>query len=534
MEAEKRFEVVIMAALDYIKDRRIITLIVVVVILACLDGVYGIHFGIEFVGGTQIPVALTQPVNVTAMTDLINALNQRLSTFGLQQVTIEGIGDSEVYITIPSAKQSQINQTLNIIEAQGRFDGIVNGRQALNGSGILKGSIGAVPPQTYNQTVTWQVDFFVTQTAVKQFADAAFGQANKPLYLYLDRPTSAVILMNYSQLGLGTSAGPSTALKAMNAALLYGNQTIPLVTVTNGNSSIQAAQSFFSTNKGKYATVYASANVNQSLIQYIRSLNYTVKLQSASNMTPAYENVSYNATYINTWPVVGLISAPLLAPSVTTGNVSDSYQISGTAPLSVPAQDRLAYAQNETKNIASVLSGGALPVSIIPGTPSTIPPTLGSHFLYISGIAGLIAVVFVSIFITIRYRKAFLVAPILLTTLMELFIIVSIIGLVGTIDLAAVAGMIAVIGTGVDAQVIITDEIIARKTDTSAKMLLGNAFYIVWTDAALLVIAMLPLFLSTSLVTVIGFSEATIFGALLSVFITRPAYGAIISKRYAQ
>ena len=44
---------------------------------------------------------------------------------------------------------------------------------------------------------------------------------------------------------------------------------------------------------------------------------------------------------------------------------------------------------------------------------------------------------------------------------------------------------------------------------------------------------MLPLFFSTSLVSVIGFAEATIIGALLSVLITRPAYGAILSKRYA-
>ncbi len=140
----------------------------------------------------------------------------------------------------------------------------------------------------------------------------------------------------------------------------------------------------------------------------------------------------------------------------------------------------------------------------------------------------------VSVFIVIRYRKIFLVAPILLTTLLELFIIVSIIGLVGTIDLAAVAGMIAVVGTGVDAQIIITDEMLGRCGDnTSAKSVLGNAFYIIWTDAALLVIAMLPLFFSTSLVTVVGFSESTIIGALLGVLVTRPAYSAILSRHYS-
>jgi len=86
----------------------------------------------------------------------------------------------------------------------------------------------------------------------------------------------------------------------------------------------------------------------------------------------------------------------------------------------------------------------------------------------------------------------------------------------------------------VDAQIIITDEMLSKKRETtSAKTLLNNAFYIVWADAIMLVIAMLPLFFSTSLVSVIGFSESTIIGALLGVMITRPAYSAIISRHYA-
>jgi preprotein translocase subunit SecD len=518
--------------LSYLRDRRIITLVIVVVFLLALDTYYGLHFGIEFIGGTQIPVTLTHGVNVTAMSALITALQQRLSTFGLEEVTIEGVGNSQLYITIPTASTAQVNQTVSIISAQGRFDGIVNGRGALNGTGILKGSIGEVPPVQYNGTVQWQVDFFITQAAEKPFAQAVFGQANKPLYMFLDRPEQAAILINQSWLAQGTHISQGVALKDMQDALAFGNQTIPVVPVSASNSSIISAKSYFASNKN-YKLVLASSNIDQSLVAYLRSLNYTVRLESRANMTPNYINVTFNQTQIDSWPMIGLISSPILAASITNGNVSSSYQVSGVAPVTLPINQRLAYATNQSKTIASVLSGGALPVAVIPGAPTTIPPTLGSKFLYVSAIAGAAAVLAVSIFITIRYRKLFLVAPILLTTVMELFIIVSIIGLVGTIDLAAVAGMIAVIGTGVDAQIIITDEIIAKKVDLSANSLLGKAFYIVWTDAALLVIAMIPLFLSTSLVDVIGFSEATIFGALLSVFITRPAYGAIVSKRYA-
>jgi preprotein translocase subunit SecD len=520
----------------YIKDRRIWPLIVIVVALALLDLHYGIHFGIEFVGGTQIPITLEHPVNVTAMSALISALQQRVSTFGLKQITVEGVGDSHVYLTIPSVSPGEINQTIAIIESQGTFDGVVNGKDAVNGSGILKGSIGQLQPVQSNGSTEWQVTFFISQNAADHFAKSVFGQANQPLYMFLDRPSSTVLLLNYSVLG-NTSLGlsPPESLAAIQSALRLGtNQSIPVMTVTPSNSSIGAAEKFFLANSGKYKSVIASANINGSLISFLKQNNYTVKLESRKNMTPTFSRLTVNQTVLESWPIVGLLSAPVLNPSITNGSTGDSYEISGAAPSTLSKDQQLLFADNQTKTIASILNGGALPVAIIAGTPTTIPPTLGQRFLYISGVTGLIAIAFVSLFIMLRYRKIFLIAPILITTFMELFIIISIVGLVGTLDLAAVAGMIAVVGTGVDSQIIITDEMLSRTGENaSAKTVLGDAFYIIWADAALIVIAMLPLFFSTSLVTVVGFSESTIIGALLGVLITRPAYSAILSRHYS-
>ena len=169
---------------NYLKDRRIITLIAIMALLAILDLHYGLHFGIEFKGGTQIPLALDHPVNATAMSALISSLSQRLDTFGLRQVTIEGIGNSEVYVVIPSTTQSSINSTISIISSQGRFDGIVAGKEALNGSSILKGSIGTSPPTEVNGTAEWVVTFYVTSSAAASFAKTVFGQANQPLYMF--------------------------------------------------------------------------------------------------------------------------------------------------------------------------------------------------------------------------------------------------------------------------------------------------------------------------------------------------------------
>ncbi|MGC8478917.1 MAG: hypothetical protein ACP5NE_03255 [Candidatus Micrarchaeia archaeon] len=525
-------------AKSYLKDRKIIVLILIFIALASLDAyvqIYkgGLHFGIEFVGGTQITITLEHGVNATEMSSIISTLAQRVSTFGLRQVTVEGIGNSTIYVIVPSSNSSDINQTVSIIESQGNFQGVVNGREAINGSGILKGSIGQVPPQMANNTVSWTVTFFITDAAAKMFSKAVFGQGNKPLYMFLDRPSSAIMLLNGSELGNTSLAlSPSQELAIMQSTLALGNRTIPVIAVYNTNSSISGAEAVLKKDAGIYKEVIAESNLNRSLLEFAKSYNYTLKLESRANMTPQFTS-SLNGTIIQSWQAVGLLSAPILNPSITNGSLGSSYEISGVAPSKLPKSQQIAYAKTETKTIASILSGGALPVSIIVSSHEQIPPTLAKHSLRTSAIILTVAVVAIAIFITLRYRKAFLILPILITTLMELFIIVSIIGLIGTIDLSAVAGMIAVVGTGVDAQIIITDEVLARKgVQATAKMLLGNAFYIVWADALLLVIAMLPLFFSTSLVEVIGFSESTIIGALLGVLITRPAYGAIIERHY--
>ena len=523
-----------MSALSYLKDKRILAMVLIVVALGALDVVYGIHFGIEFVGGTEIPITLQHPVNVTAMGALISTLQQRVSTFGLKQVTVEGIGDTNVYVTIPTVSANEVNQTIGIIDSQGVFQAVVNGKEALNGTGILKGSIGQVPPQVSNGTVDWQVDFFITQTAANRFSKVVFGQGNQPEYLFLDRPAGAIVLINSSQLA-NSSVSAQTGMAAAKRALAFGSSTIPVITVSPSQSSIVSAENAIIQYGTKYKTIIASANLNSSIYSFLKSNNYTVVSEGAKNMTPQFAQITINETIVESWPAIGLLASPILSPSITNGTSGDSYEISGSAPQGLSVSAKEAYANLQSKTISSILNGGALPVSILVGTPTTVQPTLGSEFLYISGLAGVIAIALVSIFITIRYRKVFLVAPIMIITLIELFIIVSIIGLVGTIDLAAVAGMIAVVGTGVDAQIIITDETLEHRTsDSAAKTLLGNAFYIVWTDAALLIVTMLPLFFSTSLVTVVGFSESTIIGALLGVLVTRPAYSAIVSRHYSK
>jgi len=531
-----------MATIDYAKDRRILFLLLIVLALGALDVTYGgphiLHFGIEFIGGTQIPITLGSAVTPDQMSNLISILQQRVSTFGLKQVTVEGIGNTGLYVTIPSVSASEINATIAIIDSQGVFQGIVSGREALNGSSILSGSIGSAPPSTIGSNVSWSVNFYLTPKGAAKFAKIVFGQAYQPLYLFLDRPVKTIVLLNSSYLNSAASTGltQSQAITTIQTAATFGNSSIPIEILNANATNWNLLRPYFASHNKTYTRVILSSSTPAPVVNALENLNYTLTYLTVQNMTPQFETIPTGTTAminaVQTWPAIGLLSAPRLDPGVTNGTSGVSYVISGASPANLSLNAKVNFATQESKTIASILSGGSLPVKVIVGTPTTIPATLGTKFLGISGIAAILAVIAVVATIVIRYRKLFLILPIVLTVLAELFIIVSVIGLLGTIDLAAVAGMIAVVGTGVDAQIIITDEVLSRSQGSEVKSRLKSAFYIVWVDAALIIIAMLPLLFSTSLVSIIGFSESTIMGALLGILITRPAYGAIVSIHY--
>ena len=126
--------------------------------------------------------------------------------------------------------------------------------------------------------------------------------------------------------------------------------------------------------------------------------------------------------------------------------------------------------------------------------------------------------------VSLRYRKVSILLPIIAISVSEMVILLSVIGSF-TIDLAGMAGIIAAIGVGVDAQIAITDELLKKEGTKDEK--LAKAFEIVTTTVTVAVFAMVPLLFS-GMVEIIGFAISTILGALLGLLISRPAYAAII------
>jgi preprotein translocase subunit SecD len=231
-------------------------------------------------------------------------------------------------------------------------------------------------------------------------------------------------------------------------------------------------------------------------------------------------------------------------------------------------------ATEEKLRLQTILRSGAIPTSLKIASVDIISPRLGSDFfisvLYAGALAGL--TVFAIVFI--RYRRLRTALPMAGISFSEVVIIlgiastndaiiwasVMVIGFVliaaswwkkheidifawvavvlvplmglmsWTIDLAAIGGIIAAIGTSVDHQVIIADEAF-MKTDErrvyAVKYKIKRAFFIIFSSASTVIAAMFPLML-VGVGLIRGFAITTIVGVLVGILVTRPAYARII------
>jgi preprotein translocase subunit SecD len=146
-------------------------------------------------------------------------------------------------------------------------------------------------------------------------------------------------------------------------------------------------------------------------------------------------------------------------------------------------------------------------------------------------LAGILALITVGVVIFYRYREPNIVLPMVLINASEIIILLGFISLIRfQMDLPTIAGLIAVLGTGIDQLVVITDEILHEGKVPSPNLYLkrlARALSIIVVAAATVIIAMVPLALM-DLSTLKGFALITIMGVLVGVLVTRPAYGRII------
>ncbi len=176
---------------------------------------------------------------------------------------------------------------------------------------------------------------------------------------------------------------------------------------------------------------------------------YVVSLELTDDGAKTFEEIT--TTYLNKTVSIWMDDIMLSAPTVQATISNGKAQISGN------------FTADEATALANKINAGALPFQLETANYGQVSPTLGENSLTAMAVAGVIAMIIISIIMIVFYRLPGLIAVISLCGQMGLTI-AAVSGFFTTIPsftmtLPGIAGMILSIGMGVDCNVITAERI---------------------------------------------------------------------------
>lgn len=213
------------------------------------------------------------------------------------------------------------------------------------------------------------------------------------------------------------------------------------------------------------------------------------------------------------------------------GKAATDIAISGPG-FGLTQEEAFNDATKSMNKLQTILETGSLPTTLEIVELKSISPVLGAAFVGNAIKIGLFGLLAVAVFIFIRYRTWKIALPMVLVSASEIWLILGFAAVAKyNLDLAAIAGIIAAVGTGFDDLIVISDESVRGDSYAASnwKEKVKRAFFVIMVAWVAAVASMIPLFwVGAGLVT--GFAVMTIVGVTIGVFITRPAYAAIVEE----
>ncbi|AMM53178.1 preprotein translocase subunit SecD [Pyrococcus kukulkanii] len=488
---------------------RVILLIFFLMISIISLATRGLTFGLDISGGISITVKLEKPVDPQTMEQVRIALDQRLNALGVKDITIEPWGNQFVIIKVARVSEEEADQLVKTIERQGVFYAEFEGVIFATGKDILNvGSVSYDPRQS-----AWVVPFRLSKEAAEKFAELARGKAGYPVDMFLDPPVNSTLVVSKEFYNALTSsefmmAGNMTLAERIEKAfnikiLVYNNQTAEEIAEVAKNSERVIL-----------------VDVNSDLAKELKALGLSVEIRTREKDETMDEFVRR---------VLRLYGPYKVGSGLATGQPQTEVMIS------IGGSQNDVRARNDAQIVAVVLRSGSLPVKLSIERIDYISPKLGENFKQQVLIAGIAALLVVGAIVYLHYRRFKIAIPVMFTSFSEVLIILGIASMIRwNLDLPSIAGIIAAIGTGVDQQIVITDELLGevggvkRRSVKRSGVLkrMGRAFFIILASATTTIVAMSFLF-KFFVGGLRGFAFTTILGVLVGILITRPAYGEI-------
>ncbi len=510
-----------------LKSWRVRLLIISVLIAALLIVFRGVQFGIDFKGGSVLIFQFDRPLTPQEMQQAVLIIEKRLNWTGLSSVRVRGWGDQQVVIELSTDNPQEIQRIKESVLRQGKFEAVVDQKVVLTGKDIAAVKPPIITPAEIGYT--WKLPFVLTPEGVKRFYTGVHGKCTPDgrcayVFMYIDRPVGKVLLIPKDIAQEENVLTTIPELKAVEQA--PADQRIPMVE--------------FLKNAGLKKWFIVDRNFNP---QVLLELNAPVILAPEENYLVPFlqeHNIPYTLvpkqpgeSWI--WAATNLRSVVHLTPDVTNvtpEHASNELVITGWAK-------NYEDAKQKTETLRIILESGALPAGLQLVSERRIPAKYGEQAFYTFLITIFLAMIAVSIYVATRYKDLRIAVPISITVFSEIVMIFGFAALIGwRIDIPSMIGIIASTGTGVDDQIVITDEVLhggakreEKERETGEKKSIWKkirrAFFIVWATASALIMAMLPVLFS-GIPTLVGFALTTIVGVLVGVLITRPAFGEII------
>jgi preprotein translocase subunit SecD len=408
-----------------------------------VDLVTNINKGLDLSGGTRVLLSVEEDnVSDDTVNQIKNILERRVSAFGLTQTTVRTVqlgGESMIQLEIASTNQTQLR---SLVSQEGKFEA----RLPITVSDSLNFTL----EETYN-------------------------------FRYQDEKVTVD----------GNTYSPGDQFNLENTRFYYLNNTDSgaylHVVAYNGEQVEQVLTS--------------DSRVSQSQGGYSFRFPVVITSEAAQNVQEVANN--YPTTSLQGQPYLGEISrsgqpAKLMLyvdeeqqSSLNVGAVFKREVI--TQPSINGGGETAAQARQDMKELQAILQSGRLPAPIQIENISTISSSLGGQFMSAAVISIVASLIAVGGLIYLRYDDPRLVLPIVITGSSEVYILLgAFFSSFITLDLASIAGIVAAVGTGVDDQIIITDESGRDKIRDWTKRL-KRAFFVIFTSAASTIGAMMPI-----------------------------------------
>jgi preprotein translocase subunit SecD len=485
-----------------------------------------INFGLDIKGGTRIVLKPKENATKEMIDQVISTMQTRANIYGLREMNFYPIRDTngEYYVQIEVAGIKK-DIVKDLLSTEGNFEAKVSKTVVVtDGKGIMQlGELSFPVDVLENDTIR------INNSLIQP--NGTFGLRGMD-FEYVNKTQNNLIFL----------------------ALVYRGNDIELVYSDPQHSGLMPIKGGYRF----YFVVFVSKEGAQRFADITAGVPSFLDLQSGERYLD-----SRIFLYLDNELVSDLRISEELG-----GKVYQSPQITGSRPT-------MEEATAEMLRLQTILRSGALPTGLETVSVDIISPALGTDFFNSTMQAALLAVIAIVIIIFVRYRNFRIAIPMVFISLSEVVIIIGIaaaqdttiwmavliinflliaaawwkkheidiyawvgallIPLLGmaswTIDLPAIGGIIAAIGTGIDDQIIIADETLSGKKEDKKEYTLRQkiktAFFIIFTAAATVIAAMIPL-MSIGIGFIRGFAITTIVGVLVGILVTRPAYAKIV------